>query len=165
MEVAIKLFDKAMLMKIPARIESSMVFKSDSRYVILYPGQINQATIRISSHRPHSEQEYALAINIQSPERLATAAEVGIKWLEENYAHNSGEDLSHGKNTVAEISDERRSGDGPRGRAKRGDFKKKHRRSKNRSHDGDPDWLRDAGSFAGRAGLERHLRNKWPRHR
>jgi len=83
-EVAIRIYDKARELGIPAKIQSSLVAHSDSRYVILFPRQPNEQVIRISGHRPY-EPRYALCVDVHSDSMLKTAADYAINWLEKNY--------------------------------------------------------------------------------
>jgi hypothetical protein len=84
-EVAIRLFDHARFLGLPVKVECSMVARSDSRYIIIYPGTVEEAVIRISSHKPNGHH-YALCLGVHRPDLLATAVSVGISWMEQNYA-------------------------------------------------------------------------------
>ncbi|MGN6819310.1 MAG: hypothetical protein ACTHJR_11640 [Sphingomonas sp.] len=83
-EVVIHIYDKARSLGIPARIESSLVPHSDSRYVILFPDTDQEAVIRVSSHKPY-EDRYALCIDVHTPNLLATAPHKANAWLDEHY--------------------------------------------------------------------------------
>jgi hypothetical protein len=159
-EVAIKLYDKARQLGIPVKIESSLVANSDSRYVILYPHDTNQAVIRISSHPPFEKSRYDLSLDAQRPSRRNSAVALGTKWIEDYAAHHSQIKKAIPGSPSAEISDAGVSGNGrPLGRKPNG-WKRRNRYGAYRPVGGNSRGLRNSGAFPKRYGIKGYLRNE-----
>lgn len=162
-EVAIKLYDKARELGITAKIESSLVNNSDSRYVILNRGQSNQKTIRLSSHRPSDHAHYDISFDVRSASKRRSAVFHGYKWIE-NYADS----ISHVQ-TVAElpegseltdVSDLGRGRDGLVRSRKRDGWKRRDRLNSHGAGSGNPRRIRDSDKVTKRYGVKGYLRDQ-----
>lgn len=162
-EVAIKLYDKARELGIPAKIESSLVNNSDSRYVILNRGQHNQKTIRLSSHRPMDNATYDISFDVRTMNKRITAVQHGYKWIEDYASHLSDvqkvDELPDGEFTP-EVSDAGRGRDGLVRSRKRNGWKRRDRLNSHWASRGDSRRFRDSSEVEKRYGLKRYLRDQ-----
>jgi hypothetical protein len=138
-QAALKLVDKARALGIPYRMQASYVKRSDSRYIILFPGKTIEATVRISSHPPY-EDRYALNLDLRS----AKAVEDGIEWLENKYGDGKiQEAAARGWYASASVSDTGGSGDGHLRSGGRSDHAGKSSHPKDRLRSRNPRRVRD----------------------
>lgn len=86
-DVILLLYAKAKELGLKASVETSMIRRSDSRYLIIDPGMPREVVVRVSSHIP-TEHRYHLNLDVTNPNNLQAAVDSGRKWLETYYGAN-----------------------------------------------------------------------------